>query len=193
MVSLPQWGGWVPWPAHLYNDQANPQVTGGDGYFAFFTPPGDYYLQVDGVAGYQSWRSPVMHVSTEIVHVNVPLTPVGMAQSMPTYAVTLTQAGPSPAVMTVTVGSAVEWTVELSGTLPMEQLLNLIDNPASRPLSVRNPLSDTLGWDGGLLTPGQIYRRSFMRAGTYGYTDGAGHSGQVVVINHKLYLPLTIK
>ncbi len=193
MVSLPQWGGWVPWPAHLYNDQANPQVTGSDGYFAFFTPPGDYYLQVDGIAGYQKWRSPVMHVSTEIVHVNVPLTPVGVAQSMPTYAVTLTQAGPTPAVMTVTVGSAVEWTAELSGTLPMEQLMSLIDNPASRPLSVRNPLSDTLGWDGGLLSPGQVYQRSFMWAGTYGYTDGAGHPGQVVVMNHKVYLPLVVK
>ena len=37
----------------LYNNQLNPRVTGSDGYFAFFTPPGQYYLQVDGKPGYQ--------------------------------------------------------------------------------------------------------------------------------------------
>ena len=52
----------MPWPAHLYNNQVNPQVTGADGYFAFFTPPGFYYLQVDGKPGYQPWRSPVIQV-----------------------------------------------------------------------------------------------------------------------------------
>ena len=81
-VSMPTWGGWVPWPAHLYNDQINPQVTGDDGYFAFFTPPGFYYLDVQGKAGYQSWRSPVVQVITEIVHVNVPLTPVGQDEPL---------------------------------------------------------------------------------------------------------------
>ena len=35
MVSMPLWGGWVPWPAYLYDNQVNPQVTGADGYFAF--------------------------------------------------------------------------------------------------------------------------------------------------------------
>ncbi len=73
-VSMPEWGGWIPWPAHLYNGQVNPQVTGDDGYFAFFTPPGFYYLEAEGVSGYQAWRSPVVEVVNEIVHVNVPLT-----------------------------------------------------------------------------------------------------------------------
>lgn len=75
MISMTEWGGWVPWPAHLYNNQVNPQVTGEDGYFAFFTPPGHYYLQVEGKPGYQPWRSPVIEVTTQIVHVNVPYTP----------------------------------------------------------------------------------------------------------------------
>jgi hypothetical protein len=179
MVSMPQWGGWVPWPASLYDNQQNPQVTGDNGYFAFFTPPGDYYLQVDGIAGYQSWRSPVVQVITQIVHINVPLTPVGLGA--PTYAVTLTQAGPSPAVITVPLGSVVEWAAELSGTLPMDQLAHWIEDPALRPLSARNPLSDTHGWDGGRLVPGQVYRRQFTQAGIYDYTDGTGHTGQVVV------------
>ena len=39
MVSMPTWGGWVPWPAYLYNDQVNPQVTGDDGYSLFSPRP----------------------------------------------------------------------------------------------------------------------------------------------------------
>ncbi|MGC8873484.1 MAG: hypothetical protein ACP5SI_03425 [Chloroflexia bacterium] len=68
MVSMTQWGGWVPWPAHLYNNQVNPQVTREDGYFAFVTPPGYYYLQVGGKNGHQPWRSPVIEDITQIVH-----------------------------------------------------------------------------------------------------------------------------
>ena len=105
MISMPRWGGWVPWPAHLYNNQVNPQVTGDDGYFAFFTPPGYYYLQVEGPAGYQSWRSPVIQVVNEIVHVNVPLTPWTDEE---TAQVTLNPAGPNPATLNVSPGTTVE-------------------------------------------------------------------------------------
>jgi hypothetical protein len=178
MVSIQQSGGWVPWPAQLYDNQQNPQVTGDNGYFAFFTPPGLYYLQVEGIAGYQAWRSPDVQVISQVVHVNVPYTPWAVGSASP---VTLAQAGPSPAVITTPLGSAVEWTSELSSTLPMEQLARLMDDPVLRPLSARNPLSDTLGWDGGMMTPGQVYRRQFIQAGTYTYTDGTGHTGQVVV------------
>ena len=57
-VSVPEWGGWMPWPAQMYNDQINPQVTKADGYFAFFTPPGSYYLQATGANGYQVVAQP---------------------------------------------------------------------------------------------------------------------------------------
>ena len=30
------------------------------------------------------------------------------------------------------------------------------DNPALQPLSVLNPINNTLGWDGGMLQPGQV-------------------------------------
>jgi hypothetical protein len=72
----PQWGGWVQWPAQFYDNQKNPQVTGDNGYFAFFTPPGSYYLDVQSADGFQPWRSPDVQVISEIVHVNVPDTPV---------------------------------------------------------------------------------------------------------------------
>jgi len=189
MVSMPTWGGWVPWPAHLYDDQQNPQVTGADGHFAFFTPPGRYYLQVEGIPGYQAWRSPVIEVVSQVVHVNVPYTP-WPAEAV--TQVTLTSGGPVPAVITVPVGSAVEWVAQVDPDLPVEQQAALAENPIWRPLSERDPLSDTLGFDGGLLAPGQVYRRSFTVPGVYPYTDDAGHSGQVVV-RAFVYLPLVLR
>ncbi len=195
MVSMTAWGGWVPWPAHLYENQINPQVTGEEGYFAFFTPPGHYYLQVEGRAAteggpYQSWRSPVVEVFSEVVHVNVPYTP-WPAEDI--SQVTLTADGPEPAVITVSAGSAVEWVAELDGTVPPEARMRLIDNPVLQPLSDLDPISHTVGWDGGMMAPGRIYRRQFTTPGTYTYTDGAGHSGQVVVTNYRIYLPLVLR
>jgi hypothetical protein len=189
MVSMPQWGGWVPWPAHLYDNQVNPQVTGEDGYFAFFTPPGFYYLQVDGAPGYQPWRSPVVQVITEIVHVNVPYTPWPegtVAQ------IELKPDGLSQAVVHVDVGDSVEWIATLPASTTIDDLARYRENPALRLLSDLDPLTNVMGWDGGALGPGRVYRRQFTRAGTYSYSDGAGHSGQVLVTGH-IYLPLLVK
>lgn len=192
MVSMSNWGGWVPWPAHLYENQINPQVTGEDGYFAFFTPPGFYYLQVEGKEGFQSWRSPVIEVVNEIVHVNVPLTPWTGRDAQ----VALTPDGPVPPTVTVAAGQSVEWRATANPLLSPEALVRLYDNPVARPLSARNPLSDTLGFDGGMMAPGRIYRRQFTAPGVYTYTDGLGHTGTVVVLaigERKVYLPLVMR
>lgn len=189
MVSMPQWGGWVPWPAHLYNNQVNPQVTGEDGYFAFFTPPGFYYLQVEGIPGYQPWRSPVVQVINEIVHVNVPYTP------RPTETVAslaLTPDGPSQPAIQVGVGDSVEWVATWPADAPLNDLARYRENPALRLRSTLDPLTNTLGWDGGMLSPGSVYRRQFTRPGTYTYSDGAGHTGQVIVMA-RVYLPLVVR
>ena len=188
---LPQLGGWVPWPAKYYNQQVNPQVTGEDGYFAFFTPAGLYYLQVDGSPGYQSWRSPVVQVITEIVHVNVPYTPL----SLDTMAqVALTPEGPEPAVVMVPVGGSVEWRAALGNTASVTELVRFTDNPFLQPRTwgALDPLSSTLGFDSGMLAPGQSHRRRFTQLGTYTYADGAGHTGQIVVA-HAVYLPAIIR
>jgi len=147
-------------------------------------------LQAEGANGYQAWRSPVIEVITQVVHMNIPLTPWS-AGSFPQ--VTLTSGGPSPAVITVSVGSAVQWVSELNSLTSPAELVSLIENPVLRLLSGRNPLSDTLGFDGGLMYPGQAYRRQFTRPGTYTYSDGAGHTAQVVVTNYRIYLPLVLK
>jgi plastocyanin len=179
----PEWGGWTPWPAHLYNNQANPQVTGSDGYFAFFTPPGQYYLQVDGKPGYQPWRSPVITVVNEIVHVNVPVTP--WTEPPAVEAVTeilLTAAGPQPASVTVAAGATVQWRAEVDGLLAPAAQAALAENPALHPLSALDPISATLGWDGGMLKPGQIYQRQMTQAGRYTYSDGLGNVGELCVV-----------
>lgn len=197
----PQWGGWTPWPAHMYG-QTNPQVTTGTyadgvpipGYFAFFTPPGLYYLQVTGDNGYQDWRSPVVEVITEIVHVNVPLTRLPDEETT-IYPITLTVAGAEPAWLTVPAGSAVAWEVQLRDTDTITDALDWMVNPILHPLSDVDPLLNRAGFDAGYLLPGQFYIRRFDQGGTYTYTDANGHSGTVVVtsVERKIYLPVVLR
>ena len=176
----------MPWPAHLYDDQVNPQVTDDAhpdgittiGYYAFFTPPGHYYLQVEGIPGYQEWRSPVVEVITQIVHVNVPYTP--WVSDTDVYSVTVMPAPIKvgdgtlwagvqidPAVITVPVGSTVEWTSALSETNTIDDLITWSENPIFQVLSERGPLQDTRGFDSGYLEPGRVYRRAFAYPGVY--------------------------
>ena len=207
MVSMPQWGGWVPWPAHLYEDQVNPQVTDDvypdgittTGYYAFFTPPGHYYIDVQGGATtegspYQHWRSPVVQVITEIVHVNVPYTPW---PDQAAVTVTLTDEGLEPAVITIPVGSAVEWVSKLAATNTITDLIQWSENPILRPLSALDPLENTRGFDAGFLEPGRVYRREFDWPGTYEYTDAHGNTGTVIVTGEPpykyIYLPLVLR
>ena len=192
LMSSTEWGGWVPWPAHWYG-QKNPQVTGDNGYFAFFTPPGHYYVQVEGIPGYQAWRSPAVEVISEIVHVNVPYTPWPVEQGANLlYTVTLTADGPDPALLTVPAGSSVAWVSTLRDTDDADDLVRWTENPILRPLSALDPISHTLGWDGGMMAPGRVYRRQFPVAGSYAYSDGAGHGGTVVVRGY-VYLPLVMR
>ncbi len=178
----PEWGGWTPWPAALYNNQVNPQVTDNDGYFAFFTPPGQYYLQVDGKPGYQPWRSPVITVVNEIVHVNVPYTPwTNPADAATALAeVLLTASGPQPASLLVQPGDIVQWVAEVDGLAPYELTAQSVD-PSVQPLSALDPISSTLGWDGGKLKPGQVYRRQMNQPGRYIYSDGLGNEAEICV------------
>ncbi len=191
MAYLPGWGGWVPWPAHLYENQVNPQVVGSSGYFAFFTPPGQYYLQVDGPDGYPSWRSPVVTVVNEIVHVNAPLTP------LPTNGGSLTvlqisRAGFSQADVSIPVGGKVRWDVVQGPQEDSISLLADVVDPLLHLISSLDPMTITDGWDSGRLYPGQSYTRQFNVAGVYTYTDSAGHTATIRVTDSPrkyLFLP----
>ncbi len=197
-ISVPTWGGWIPWPAHIYN-QVNPQVTDDSypdgittpGYYAFYTPPGLYYLQVEGIPGYQEWRSPVIEVITQAVHVNVPYTPLPESTAV---SVTLTAQGISSPVVTITVGSAVQWVSALTATDTITNLIQWQENPILHPRSALDPLLNPHGFDAGFLEPGRIYQRSFALPGVYAYTNAAGHNGKIIVTGGtQLYLPLVLR
>lgn len=194
-VWIPEWGGWTPWPAQFYDNQVNPQVTGSDGYFAFFTPPGKYYLQVSGNAGYQDWRSPVIEVVNDIVHVNVPLSPTATAGRQ----VLLTAYGAVEPVVTVNTGETVEWVYQADESTGSGQIVEEIENPIVRLLSSLDPLANGLGFDSGMLIPNQTYRRTFTTPGTYTYTysNDLGRSGTIVVLEggtrKTVYLPVIKK
>ena len=192
MAYLPGWGGWVPWPAHLYENQVNPQVVGSNGYFAFFTPPGQYYLQVDGPDRYQSWRSPVVTVVNEIVHVNIPLTP---RASGPFYILQSGRAGLSRVQLTLPVGGWVRWDIIQSLQEDSTSLLADVANPLLRLVSSPDPFTSSDGWDSGRLYPGQSYTRQFNHPGVYTYTDSAGHTATIRVATSaaSVFLPMIRK
>jgi hypothetical protein len=186
MVDEPQLGGWVMWPAHLYANQVNPQVTGADGYYAFYTPPGRYTVQVSDKAGFQFWRSPVITVVDRLVHMNVPLTPITAPAAQ---ALNLSVSGLEHPVLFLHPGDTLEWQSEVDPNLSTASRQSYTENPVIRLLSGLDPQANTLGWDSGMLIPGQTYRRQFSQAGVYAYTDGLGHSAQVVV-GETLYIPI---
>jgi hypothetical protein len=189
MVDEPLLGGWVRWPAQLYADQVNPQVTGADGYYAFYTPPGRYYVQVSGKDGFQGWRSPVISVVDELVHMNVPLTPItGPASRTQNLSVS----NPEVPVIFLHPGETLEWQAEVQPDLSVASRQAYTQNPVIRALSGLDPQMNTLGWDSGMLIPGATYRRQFSQAGGYTYTDGLGNSTQVVV-GETLFIPILIR
>jgi hypothetical protein len=179
MEYVAQWGGWVRWPAEMYQNQVNPQETGDDGYFAFFTPPGLYYIKADNVAGFQSWRSPVFEVINEIVHVNVPLTPIPGRPGSARIALSPT-GGELPAMVTIPVGASVEWVSSAAG-LTTETLVDTMETPVLRVQSELDPPTVRQGWDSGMLKPAAIYRRTFPTPGVFPYADGLGRTGAIRV------------
>ena len=193
MAWLPEWGGWVPWPAEMYG-QTNPQITDTitadgvtiAGYFAFFTPPGFYYIKAEDASGYQIWRSPVVEVVDDVIHVNVPLTPIPSTLSV---RVNLIPAGISQSSVSLRVGQSVEWFSTLVEDSPGTDWITYTEDPILHLISSLNPIINPLGWDSGRLIPGQAYRRQFNQPGTYTYVDLNGHTGTVIV-ETALFLPL---
>jgi len=123
-------------------------------------------------------------VVSEIVHVNVPLTPAGVAGG-PVF--TLTPAGITPPTRSIPIGGTVEWASSLPNTASAADVMTYTENPvAQAAVTARNgtplaALTSVHGFDSGMLAPGQVYRRQFTQAGTYTFADGAGHTGTVVV------------
>jgi hypothetical protein len=187
MVSQPDLGGWVQWPADLYDHQVNPQVTADDSYYAFYTQPGRFYVQVSEIEGNQGWHSPVITVTNQLVHLNLPLTPLTNENIHP---VNLTVTGPDQPVIHINSGGTVAWQTEMIPNLPLESLQKYTENPVLYLLSWLDPLTNILGWDCGMLSPGTTYTRQFIQDGVYFYSEGLGHTARVVVDGMQFILPL---
>jgi len=179
------------WPATDY-DQINPQTTGADGYFSFFTPAGTYQLQVSK-SGYQPYRSQDLVVVDAPVHFDVPLTPNVAGDA--THTVLITAEGFDPAVLTVEPGAVVEF-VNMDVALHSSRSTS----PAPSYGAEAAELKSSDAWDSGLLGNGTGYKRTLTSEGTYTYTDALNPSvtGTIIVqkaaaVQINLYLPAVIR
>ncbi|HIQ05534.1 MAG TPA: DUF11 domain-containing protein, partial [Anaerolineae bacterium] len=167
--------GWEIWPAALYNSQVNPQVTGADGYYSYYTPKGDYRITVSETADYQPYKSWTLTVISDPVHLDIPLT---RKYTTTHYTITVNDAGFAPAFITVEVDSVIAWQNVETDTTRLHTTTSI--DPDAR--DVTDPRR-ALGWDSGLLNAGQVYRRGFSDYGifTYGDHEVGGNTGQVYV------------
>ncbi len=176
------------WNAEDY-EQTNPQTTGSDGYYSFFTPPGTYQLDVTK-SGYQPYRSWDIVVVDEAVHYDVPLVPeLGVS---PDYTVTVSAAGFAPALLEVESGAVIKWVnvdAEVHTTTSLTPTVAYTGDVAMRAARDSTAFAEGLlteagldGWDSGLLDPGESYMRQLNTAGVYTYYDHeSGLEGGVIV------------
>ncbi|MCC9077128.1 GEVED domain-containing protein [Litorilinea aerophila] len=171
------------WPAADFG-QVNPQVTGADGYFSFWTPPGTYQLDVTAT-GYQPYRSPDIQVVNELVRHDVPLTPAidGEADQV----IHITEAGYDLPSLTVPPGSVIEWVN-----------LDLNSHTVSNAPAQAGAASTTT-WDSGLLSSGESFKLRLDQEGIYTYSDRTdeGRTGTIIVtaetpfeIQSSIFLPI---
>jgi hypothetical protein len=132
----------------------------------------------------------VITVTSQLVHMNVPLTPLTSLKLTP---VNLSVNGPDHPIVWIQPGDTVEWRAEVEPNLSTAARQEYTQNPVLHVLSLNDPLTNLLGWDSGMLAPGLVYRRIFPQAGKFSYQDGLGHSADVYVGGLRTYLPLLRK
>lgn len=170
------------WPAADYG-QVNPQTTGADGYFSFFTPPGTYRIEASK-AGYQPYRSPDLVVAAEPVRHDVPLMPEppaaadAAAQAGAEHTVVIGDAGFEPAYLKVQPGDVVRF-------------VNL--DLAGHTVSAAGPLA----FDSGLLLGGERFAVELSAPGTLTVGDAlnAANAATIVVepaaaLQNPVWLPV---
>ena len=179
------------WPAADFG-QINPQNTGSDGYFSFFTPAGTYQLQVSK-SGYQPYRSQDLVVTNAPVHFDVPLTPDVAGGAANT--ILITDEGFDPAVLTVAPGAVVEF-VNMDVVLHSSRSTS----PAPSYSLEAAELKSSDAWDSGLLGSGASYKRTLTTEGTYIYADAVNPAITATIIvaqpatpQTSLYLPSIIR
>jgi plastocyanin len=173
------------WPADAYG-QENPQTTGTDGYYSFFTPPGTYRVQATA-SGFQSHLSPDLVVTDAPVHYDVYVTPVITEAAH--YVVRIGPLGFDPPVLHVAAGSVVEWVNVDTAPHASTSITPTVGGTLNLP-----GLSGEDAWDSGLLDTGDSFKKRLDSVGTYTYQDGenAVVTGQLIV-EHLIYLPLLLR
>ncbi|MBW7885551.1 MAG: hypothetical protein H3C34_23565 [Caldilineaceae bacterium] len=170
------------WPAADFG-QVNPQSTGSDGYFSFFTPAGTYQLAVSR-SGYQSYRSTDIQVVSDPVRYDVALTP--QIDAAANHVVVITEYGFEPAYLAVRPGDVVEW---VNMTADGHTATSYKTQAGAAAVGEAN-------FDSGLLLAGEQYKFRFDSAASYTYVDAANpaNSGTVVVAQdagiNTLFLPV---
>ncbi|MBX3053759.1 MAG: hypothetical protein KF753_19930 [Caldilineaceae bacterium] len=179
------------WPAADFG-QINPQTTGSDGYFSFFTPAGTYQLQVSK-SGYQAYRSQDLVVTNAPVHFDVPLTPAIAGAA--SHTVLITAEGFDPSVLTVEPGATVEF-VNMDVALHSSRSTS----PAPSYGAEAAELKSSDAWDSGLLDNGASYKRTLTSTGTYTYADAVNPAVTATIIVEEaaapqinLYLPAVVR
>jgi len=183
------------WAAEDF-DQINPQTVATDGYFSFFTPQGTYRLNVNK-PGYQAYESMDLTVVDAPVHFDVPLTPI--IDKATDHQISITDSGFEPSVITVEPNAVIEW-INAGGEVHSSTSITpsvSFGDPAAAGLS-----AGSAGWDSGLLTTGESYKRQLSAEGTYTYRDSANLDATATIIVKqttpvttvvKLYLPVIAK
>jgi plastocyanin len=162
--------------------QINPQTTGADGYYSFFTPAGTYRVEVSK-DGYQRHLSPDLVVVEDPVTYDVYLAPEVTEEA--DYTITIGPLGFDPAVLSARKGAVVEWV-----NLDAEPHASVSVTPTLEALG----LSSADAWNSGLLAAGESYKLRLDTPGTYTYQDGENGivTGQIVVAP-PIYLPIVLR
>jgi plastocyanin len=175
---------YTPWPADAYG-QENPQTTGADGYYSFYTPAGTYRVGVTK-DGYQAHLSDDLLVVDEPVHYDVYLAPSITATA--DYTVAITALGFDPPILSVPPGSVIAW-VNVDGDYhATTSVTPTMSSSGVASTAVGDP------WDSGLLETGEVYVHQLTEGGTYTYQDGEdGEFTGHILVETKIYLPVVFR
>lgn len=167
--------GLLRWPADAFEGQVNPQVTGENGYFAFYAPSGLYHIVAEQ-DGYQPYRSEPLRVISAPLYADIYLTPHYSGAASEYVQVGALDLGEG---VSVPVGSQVAWT-----NLFTDTLIQIVGQDGT--------------WRSGVLWPAESYTYRFDEAGVYNYTvqfwnqtgKATSSSEGKVTVRHTVYLPL---
>ena len=147
--------------------------------------------------GYQSYESPDLTVVDTPVHFDVPLTP--LVSEATDQQISITENGFEPSVITVEPGTVLEW---INAGTAVHSSTSITPSVSFDDAAAAGATAGSAGWDSGLLTTGESYKRQLSTEGTYLYRDSANPDATATIIvkastpvvtSSKIYLPMIQK